>query len=89
MLVFDVAERRTFENVLMWMEQIHEYADSSVHVVLVGNKCDLDPESRRVSYEEGAALAQKIGYSYIETSAKIGLNVAEAYSLVAQQTKEK
>ena len=73
----------------MWMEQIHQYADTAVHVVLVGNKCDLDPESRKVSYEEGAALAEKIGYSYIETSAKIGLHVPEAYSLIARQTKEK
>lgn len=44
--------------------------------VLVGNKIDLD-EERKVSREEGQALANQHKMQYFETSAKLNRNIDE------------
>ena len=56
-VVYDVTDRDTFENVRQWMQEIDKFATDNVCKVIVGNKCDLD-ESRKVSTEEGEELAK-------------------------------
>ena len=46
-LVYDITDKKSFENVPMWMNYIRSNAVGRAHVVLVGNKIDLD--SKRVS----------------------------------------
>ena len=46
--------------------------------ILVGNKKDLDM-GRVITYAEGKALADKLGIPFMETSAKTGHNVTEAF----------
>lgn len=86
-LVYDVTERDTFENIQHWVHQIRENADERVRLVLVGNKCDRE-ETRAVTYKEGADLAKQYGVSFFETSAKEGKNVDECYSAIARETKD-
>ena len=45
-------------------------------VVLVGNKCDLE-EKRVVTREEGEMMAASIGATFLEVSAKTGVNIDE------------
>lgn len=47
-------------------------------MVLVGNKTDLN-ERRVVSTDEGKELADKLGISFYETSAKTGENVEKVF----------
>lgn len=47
-------------------------------MILVGNKCDLESE-RTVSSDEGAALAQTLSLTHLETSAKQRVNVDLAF----------
>jgi len=47
-------------------------------IVLVGNKKDL-AEQRVITEEEGRSLAQRLGTDWLETSAKTGENIKEAY----------
>ena len=47
-------------------------------VVLVGNKCDVNDDERKVPYARGKDLADKLGVPFFETSAKSepgGINV--------------
>lgn len=44
-IVYDVTERETFENVRTWLSEIEKYSQSGVSKMLVGNK--IDNESRR------------------------------------------
>lgn len=46
-------------------------------VVLIGNKSDLESH-RDVSYDEGAAVAKRLGCPFFETSAKLDTNVVES-----------
>ena len=45
--------------------------------VICGNKCDLQSQ-REVATQEGVAYADKIGWPFFETSAKLRINIDEA-----------
>ena len=47
--------------------------------VLVGNKCDLDESKRQISRSLAGSRAQIWNVSYVETSAKSGLNVNNVF----------
>ncbi|KAJ3709223.1 hypothetical protein LUZ61_012928 [Rhynchospora tenuis] len=79
-LVYDVTRRNTFENVKMWLKELRDHVDSS-HVVLVGNKTDLK-NLREVTTEDGAALAESEGWSFVETSALDSTNVDKAFQIL-------
>jgi small GTP-binding protein len=82
-LVFDVTRRDTFENIKEWYEETIKEAPG-ITLILVGNKIDLK-DSRAVSKKEGEALAEELGLSYIETSAKTGENIDDAFKMLALQ----
>lgn len=81
-IVFDVTNRKSFDEVKAWHEEILVQADEDLRLVLVGNKIDLEAE-RVVSRQEGLELANKLGVPYVETSAKTGENVNEAFRVLA------
>ena len=78
-LVYDVSERKSFENVGEWMNQIDKET-TDVTKLLVGNKIDLD---RNVMKKEGEALSEKYKIPFIETSAKEADNVEESFIQIA------
>uniref|UniRef100_A0A1I7WP68 Ras-related protein Rab-2A n=1 Tax=Heterorhabditis bacteriophora TaxID=37862 RepID=A0A1I7WP68_HETBA len=97
LLVYDVANRTSFENIRSWLAQVKEYGKETVQLTLVGNKCDLG-SSRKVKSEEARHLASVSSVSlyvdpleiifsynipYIETSAKTGHNVSQAFTDIA------
>ena len=60
------------------IDEVHRIKDeTSVPMVLIGNKCDLEHE-RQVTKEEGSELAERMGIQFFETSAKTPVNVTEA-----------
>ncbi|QPG75067.1 Ras GTPase [Brettanomyces nanus] len=81
LLVFSLVDRHSFEEISTFYNQIMRVKGelvSFVPLMLVGNKNDLENE-RQVSKEEAISLAKKFNASYIETSAKTGENVVEAF----------
>ncbi|KAI1725656.1 ras family domain-containing protein [Ditylenchus destructor] len=84
LLVFDVTNRTSFENTRDWLAQVREYAKETVQITLVGNKIDLTTQ-RKVKTDEAKQLAQTYNISYIETSAKNGHNVQDAFSDLAKR----
>jgi len=87
-LVYDVTQLDTFEHVHKWYQQINEHCNPNVHILLVGNKSDL-ADNRQVPYEDAEKMAQNLGISVFETSAKDATNVDEAFSYVAKQAINK
>lgn len=84
LLVYDVCDRGSFENITNWIGQIEQHADINVTKVLIGNKCDADPGKIQVTEAEGQALADQYGIKFFLTSAKNNLNVTEAFESVAR-----
>ena len=77
-LMYDVTNEESFKSCADWAEQVKTYSWDHTQVVLVGNKCDLEDE-RIVSYEQGKMLADSLGYSFFESSAKQNINVRGAF----------
>ncbi|CTQ87093.1 RAB family [Caenorhabditis elegans] len=82
LLVYDIANRASFENCRNWLSQIKEYGKEAVQVTLVGNKCDLP---RAVPTDEGKRLAEAYQIPFMETSAKTGFNVDRAFLGLAER----
>lgn len=83
MLIFDVSDKLTLENVEYWVKNIKKHALDSVHVALVGNKTDLrDGSDKCCDSDAGRNVALKFGVPYFETSAKEAVNVDEAFLTV-------
>ena len=80
-LVFDVTRRDTFESISKWHEEIQK-ASETISMILVCNKIDLENQ-RSVSKSEGEELAEKLKMPYVETSAKTGENIQDAFEMLA------
>ena len=85
-LVFDITNRKSFEDLNMWIDDINNATDK-VSIILFGNKCDL--QNRKISKEEAEKFAKKNNIPYIETSAKLKLNINEAFSIVVNDAYKK
>ena len=87
LLVYDVSDEKSFENVRGWMRNIEQHASSSVNKILIGNKCDVSEEKRAITKARGQALADEFGIPFFETSAKASVNVEDAFMTIAGDIK--
>jgi len=87
-VVYDVTNQETFANVQKWLQEIDRYACENVHIVLVGNKCDM-VNDQKVTTKEAQEFADINNLEFLETSAKNATNVEEAFSKMASSLKEK
>lgn len=56
MLVYDITNERSFENIVKWLRNIDEHANEDVEKMILGNKCDME-DKRIVSREKGEAVS--------------------------------
>jgi GTPase KRas len=88
LIVYSVDSQVSFEEAQSFYQQILRVKDRDRYpVILVANKCDLGGE-RVVSKAEGLALAQHLGVSLMETSAKLRINVDECFQALVQEVME-
>ena len=89
LLVYDVTDAQSFANVQQWLAEIYKHrADAEFELLLVGNKVD-DETHRTVSFAEGVKLQTQQQCEFIETSAKEGTNVEEAFEELLQKAVER
>jgi Ras-related protein Rab-6A len=77
--VYDVTNRKSFENVQKWIQTVSEINGKDIHVALVANKVDLE---RCVEREAGETCAREIGAEYFETSCRDGQNIDQIFQHV-------
>uniref|UniRef100_G3PXD1 Ras-related protein SEC4 n=1 Tax=Gasterosteus aculeatus aculeatus TaxID=481459 RepID=G3PXD1_GASAC len=88
MLVYDITNEKSFENIKNWIRNIEEHASSDVEKMVLGNKCDIN-DKRQVSKDRGENLALEFGIKFMETSAKANINVENAFLTLARDIKSK
>jgi small GTP-binding protein len=77
-LVFDITDRRSFDDVNQWLADAHSLCEPNVPITLLGNKLDME-EARAVSRSEAASFADLHQLKYFETSALKGDGIIEAF----------
>jgi len=91
-VVYDVTNRVSFDNVQRWLSEIDKYARESVNKLLVGNKADAAEgadSTRQVPMEDGKKFAEDRDIPFLETSAKTGTFVDTAFLMMAHEIKNK
>ena len=82
LLVYDVAEPRTLEALIGWVERIRRHAPPDTPLVVAGNKADLPPA---VPMAWGSAFARGAGaQGHLWVSAKTERNVERAFTGLAE-----
>ena len=79
LLVYDITNKKSFENVEKWISDLKANADEDISMILLGNKTDLE-DKRVVSTEEGKNKAEFYNLTFMETSALNGNNIQEAFN---------
>ena len=95
LLVFDVSRPDSYFSIPKWVKELWgNNGRSKVPLVLVANKIDLrQTDIETISSEQGRLMAEKLtkltspeGFAchYIETSAKTGIKIDDAFSLLGE-----
>ncbi|KAI8338873.1 GTP-binding protein ypt1 [Chlamydoabsidia padenii] len=87
-VVYDVTDQDSFDNLEQWVGEIHRYGSGDVEKVLIGNKSDL-VDKKVVDTEQAKELADILKMPFLETSAKDSTNVEQAFLTMARQIKER
>ena len=64
MLVYDITQPKTFDNIAKWLRNIDEHANEDVEKMILGNKCDME-DKRMVSKERGESIAREHGIRFL------------------------
>lgn len=87
-IVYDVTDQDSFNNVKQWLQEIDRYAVEGVNRLLVGNKSDM-VDKKVVEYSVAKEFADSLNIPFLETSAKDSTNVEQAFLTMSRQIKER
>ncbi|MFX0027641.1 MAG: GTP-binding protein [Candidatus Hermodarchaeota archaeon] len=79
--VFDLSSSQTLLKIPGWISSIKKTVKKTIPMILLGNKVDLE---REIEKEEALDTAKRLSCEYLETSAKTGENVEQAFEKIAR-----
>ena len=90
LVVFDLSRANTFSKMKEWLSDARQSIEKDFPVIVIGNKLDLIPEiGEIIDRNEPLKFAENEDSIYIETSAKTGDNVDEAFLDLTKKMVEK
>ena len=92
LLIYSINNENSFKEVKTKYEricQVKEKEKENIIVVLVGNKCDLPINERKVSTNEAEEYANKNGMKFLESSALNRINTKEVFNIAIKKFLEK
>lgn len=84
LIVFSLTDHESFASLENWVDQVHKYCHPKVKMIVVGNKSDLI-EKKAVTDNDIQQFTESHNLTYIESSAKINLNIREAFFTITQK----
>lgn len=88
LLVYSVTDRNSFDEIYKFHKQILRVKDrDEFPMILVGNKADLETQ-RQITSDEGQEMAKQLKITYIEASAKIRMNVDQAFYELVRKVRQ-
>ena len=88
LIVYDITNEQSFQNVKQWIDDCYAFANKNIHLVLVGNKIDLE-QDRRITKENAEDLANQYGMDLYEVSALSGDNIDNIFSGICKFFSQK
>jgi len=82
LLLFDVCNKASYDVLPDWLVESTRYGGQA-QLLLVGNKIDRATE-REVQHDDALTFARKHGIEYVETSAKSGDGVLDAFQALCR-----
>jgi Ras-related protein Rab-8A len=82
LVVFSMKDRKSFENVSVWVADLLERGVQDMDMALVANKCDGSSDEQEVTEEEAQICAESLKMPLVLASAKENLRVNEAFNMV-------
>lgn len=76
--------KESFNGAKSWVKELQRRGDPNVVIALAGNKCDLE-DNRQISREEAEEYALENNLLFMETSAKMALNVREIFESIGHK----
>lgn len=86
-IVFDLTSSESFYSIPKWITNIKNNCNSTVEVILIGNKCDLRDDIV-VEQHEIDKMCEKYGIRYFETSATQLDSTSIAFNILTQNIFE-
>ena len=87
LLVFDVTNKSSFENLNSWLKAIHKFSEN-FPIILFGNKVDIEKDRWEATPEEAKNFAKEFNLPYFEVSAKTNKGIEEGFSYLANYINE-
>ncbi|XP_071143584.1 ras-related protein Rab-43-like [Mytilus edulis] len=85
LVMYDITSTESLKHCVRWINEVKMKCGEDIPQILLGNKCD-KLSSRTVSSSEGECFARQHDMmSFLETSAKDGRNVDDAFYKLAQE----
>ena len=69
LLVYDISDKKSFEKIKDWYDQVMQNCSANIKISLIGNKNDLEENKRNVSFEEAKNFAEDKEIYFVECSA--------------------
>jgi small GTP-binding protein len=87
--VYDITQPKSLDSLNTWVSEVRERSETygeNLPVVLVGNKIDLRKEvPMSLKTIQGFVKAKELNAEFIETSAKTGEAIEEAFTKLARK----
>ena len=83
--IYDITDKKSFENVVSWINLALDKNKKSIFNFLIGNKCDIE-NKRQVEQSEAEKLAKEKNLFFLETSAKNNENVKKIFYYFAYKS---
>ncbi|CAF5011945.1 unnamed protein product, partial [Rotaria socialis] len=78
LMVYDITRRSTYNHLSGWLTDARSLTNPNTVIFLIGNKGDLDGQ-REVTFDEAKRFAEENDLLFLETSAKTGDHVEDAF----------
>ena len=89
LLTYDITNESSFTSIDFWIKELkYKVENENMILCLVGNKCDVSQDDRKISTVRGKNFAEENNMIFRETSAKTGEGIKDLFVTIANKVYE-